>query len=309
MSPFDPEKRIYGILYAATTALFFALLAIFMKVALYSVAPMIVVWFRFMIAFLILFGYFSFRNPGKLSIFRKPPWLLIIASAGLTINYLGFAKGVQLTSPGNAQIFIQIGPMALAAAGIIFFKERLSFRQFAGFLVVGGGFTLFYRDQLRNLLGSEELYLQGIIWVVISALAWTVFAALQKSLIPRFHAQQLNMAIFSLPTVLLIPLVDFSAFSGFRISEWFLLLSLGIITIVAYGCLAESFKYMEANKISVINTLSPLITFLLMDLIDEMKVNWIESEVTSIYGYLGAFIVISGAVMVVIPKKKYLTKN
>ena len=309
VAQFDPDKRIYGILYAATTALFWGFLAIFIKVSLNDVAPVIVVWFRFTVAFSFLLIYFSARDKEKLSIFKHPPILLILAALSLTLNYLGFAKGINLTSPSNAQIFIQIGPISLAIVGIIFFKERLSFRQFLGFVVAGAGLSLFFRDQLKNLLGGEDIYLTGVIWVIISALAWATYASLQKKLVQKFHAQQLNLVIFGLPAIILIPFIDFGTFQNYSPGLWALLIFLGINTIVAYGCLAEAFKYVEANKISVIITLNPIITFIVMGILGAMHVDWIKPENITIYGVFGAALVISGAILVVIPKKKYLKKK
>lgn len=309
MAQFDPDKRIYGIIYACITALCWGFLAIFIKVSLNDVSPVIGVWFRFSVAFSMQLAYFVIMDRSKLMIFLKPPVLLIIAALSLTLNYLSYAIGINLTSPGNAQVFIQIGPISLAIIGILAFKERLSFRQFLGFILAGTGLALFYRDQLKNLLGNEDIYVTGVIWVIFSAFAWTTYAVLQKKLVEKFHAQQLNLVIFGLPAFILLPFVDFSGFQNYTPTLWALLISLGINTIVAYGCLAEAFKYVEANKISVIITLNPIITFIAMSILDSMQVTWIKSEMITIFGIAGAALVISGAVMVVIPKKKYLVKT
>ena len=309
MAQFDPDKRIYGIIYACITALCWGFLAIFIKVSLNDVSPVIGVWFRFSVALSMQLAYFVIMDRSKLMIFLKPPVLLIIAALSLTLNYLSYAIGINLTSPGNAQVFIQIGPISLAIIGILAFKERLSFRQFLGFILAGTGLALFYRDQLKNLLGNEDIYVTGVIWVIFSAFAWTTYAVLQKKLVEKFHAQQLNLVIFGLPAFILLPFVDFSGFQNYTPTLWALLISLGINTIVAYGCLAEAFKYVEANKISVIITLNPIITFIAMSILDSMQVTWIKSEMITIFGIAGAALVISGAVMVVIPKKKYLVKT
>ena len=186
---FDPAKRIYGIAYAATAALFWGFLAIFIKVSLNDVAPEVTVWFRFSVAFTLLFSFFLAKDRSKLRIIIRPPILLIIAAVCLTLNYVGFAKGVDFTSPANAQIFIQLGPILLAVAGIIVFKERLSIRQFLGFGVAGVGLFLFFRDQLANMLGDQDAYIVGVLWVVFAAVVWAIFAVLQKMLVQRFHAQ------------------------------------------------------------------------------------------------------------------------
>jgi drug/metabolite transporter (DMT)-like permease len=304
---FDPNKRIYGVLYAATTALFWGFLAIFIKITLNNVAPIIVVWFRFGVAFAILFIYFAVKDRQKLSIFKKPPWLIIVAAFCLTVNYIGFANGINLTSPANAQVFIQLGPISLAIIAIFIFKERLSIRQMAGFLVAGAGMMSFYRDQFQNLLGSEEVYFAGVLWLILGALAWAAYASLQKKLVQKFHAQQLNLIIYGLPMLILLPYVEFSEFASFSPGLWVLLIFLGINTLVAYGCLAEAFKYIEANKISVIITLNPIITFTVMAILGAMQLDWIDAEIFTVYSLIGALLVLSGAILVVIPKRKKLS--
>lgn len=292
-------------MYAGTTALFWGFLAIFIKVTLNDhVPPVVVVWFRFSIAFAFLFIYFITRDRAKLVILRRPPWLLIIAAICLTLNYIGYAYGIHFTTPANAQIFIQLGPILLAVSGILIFKERLSIRQMGGFVIAGGGFAFFYHDQFANLLGNPDNYNTGVLWVVMAAITWTTYAVLQKKLVQRFHAQQLNLIIFGLPMIMLAPFVDFTVFAEFGPVLWGLLAFLGLNTIVAYGCLAESFKYIEANKISVIITLNPVITFIAMSVLAEWKVSWIDAEIITIYGLAGAMMVVAGAILVVIPKKK-----
>lgn len=301
---FHPKTRIYGVLYAATTALFWGFLAIFIKVTLNDVAPIIVVWFRFSVAFAFLFIYFLAKDRRKLSMIKRPPWLIILAAFSLTVNYIGFANGINLTSPANAQVFIQLGPISLAIIGIVIFRERLSIRQIFGFLVAGLGMASFYRDQLQNILGNEDVYFAGVLWLILGALAWTGYAALQKKLVQNFHPQQLNLIIYGLPMVMLIPFIDFAVFATFTPGLWVLLIFLGINTLVAYGCLAEAFKYIEANKISMIITLNPIITFTVMAILGAMKLDWIDAEIFTVYSLLGALLVLTGAILVVLPKKK-----
>jgi drug/metabolite transporter (DMT)-like permease len=266
---------------------------------------MMVVWFRFGVAFSILFVYFLIRDPKKLIIFLKPPFLLIVAALGLVANYIGFAIGVDLTSPGNAQIFIQLGPMILAAVGIIFFQERLSFRQYLGFVVAIAGLIFFYRDQLVGTPDSQQAYMVGVIWLIMAAVTWAVYASLQKKLVEKYAPQELNMFIYGLPLILLIPSINSEAFSQLSFGMWVLLISLGINTVVAYGCLAEAFRYIEANKISVIITLNPILTFIIMMFLSAMEVSWIKGENLSSYGFGGAAMVLAGAIMVVIPKRGF----
>src|SRR4030042_2328454 len=141
------SKPLKGILYAGITAALWGVLAVALKVSLQDVSPVDITWFRFTLAFLGLTGYYFWKKPGYLRIFRKPPLLLLLASICLGVNYIGFIEGVHLTSPSIAQLFIQTGPVLLAVSGFIFFKEKAIPRQVIGLLLVVSGLFLFYHEQ------------------------------------------------------------------------------------------------------------------------------------------------------------------
>ena len=59
--------------------------------------------------------------------------LLIVATLGLAANYIGFLLGLDHTSPANAQVLIQLGPLLLALGGLVVFRERFAPAQWLGF--------------------------------------------------------------------------------------------------------------------------------------------------------------------------------
>lgn len=298
------SNRYIGYAYAGTTALFWGFLAIAIKVAVVSVPPTTIVWFRFLIAFLVLFLYFIIKDPGKLKILIKPPVKLVFAATGLAANYIGFAYGIQYTSPGTSQIFIQLGPMLLAIAGIVIFKEKVSRRQLAGFAIAGLGFILFYNSQLNGIGSNVGNFVKGIAWLVFAAVTWVMYAIFQKQLVKKYPAQQLNLVIYGLPILIYLPFVEMDSISALDSQGWLLMLFLGLNTLIAYGCLGEAFKYAEATKISIIITLNPIITFIALAVLNYLEVPWLERENITPESTLGAAVVLLGALMVIIPGKK-----
>lgn len=301
---FDPDRRKIGILLASITALLWGFLAIALKVAVEFISPQAIVWFRFLIAFTTLFIFFIFNSPNKLVILRRPPLILIVAAICLGLNYIGFMFGIHLTSPGNTQIIIQLGPILLALVGIIFFRETLSKRQLSGFLIAGVGFIVFYNDQLSNLLKDKDSFNIGIIIIVLAAISWVIFASLQKKLVQQWDAQQLNLVIYGIPIFMFLPFVEFESFIVLKTWQWILMIFLGLNTLVAYGALSAALKYVEANKVSIIITVNPVITFIVMAILEKTGTTWIEPEVISWYGFGGALLVLTGVVLAVRPSKK-----
>ncbi len=293
-----------GVIYAAVTAFFWGFLAIALKVAVREVDPKTIVWFRFFIAFILLAGWQIYHKPSTLKILIKPPLLLLIAAIGISWNYLGFMLGIHYTTPSNAQLFIQFGPLMLALAGFLIFKERLTRLQMAGFFTALFGFGFFYSDQLMAFFEGKNQYNIGVLFTLSGALAWTLYAVMQKILVRRYPAPMLNLFLFGFPALIYLPFIELAPVFQLHWSWWLLLFFLGANTLIAYSCLAQALRFIEASRVSVIIFLNPIITFTTMGVLTYLEVDWITHERFSLITILGASLVITGAYLVVRKKKK-----
>ncbi len=115
---------------------------------------------------------------------------------------------------------------------------------------------------------------------------------------------QLNLVIFGLPVLLYLPFVNFGHFAGIHIAGWLILLFLGLNTLVAYGLLSMAIHYIEANKVSVILVLNPMLTFALMAIISHSGATWIQHEHYTAVTLLGATIVLAGAILTIFRKNR-----
>lgn len=297
------ENESKGLLFASFTALLWGFLAVFLKFSLIDFDSITVVWFRFLLAFLVLFSITFFKKKENLLILKKPPLLLVIAAIALGLNYVLFLQGLKFTNPSITNIIIQIGPVMLAAVGIFIYKEKVNSKQVIGFISVIFGFTFFYFDQTKNgnLIYKDLSF--GILLVVLAAVAWVFYAALQKKLSKNIQPQALNLVIYFIPILMFAPFVNYSSFLNLNLQSAAVLIFLGLNTLLAYGFIGEAFKYAPANKVSIIITLNPIITLISMAILDTFNFPWLGKETTSMLGYLGAILVISGAILAILKGK------
>lgn len=298
------QNQTKGIIYAGITAFFWGFLAIALKIAVRKVDPVTVVWFRFVVAFVILAVWTAYKNRSSFRLLIKPPLLLVLAALALSWNYMGYMLGIHYTTPSNAQLFIQSGPMLLATAGFVLFKESISRQQIIGFLLAIAGFTFFYSDQLHAFFENKGTYNTGILLTISGAIAWSVYAILQKKLVVKHSVDSLNLFLFALPAIIYFPFVKLEPLIHLHWSWWLLLVFLGLNTFVAYTSIANALKYLEANKVSIIIILNPMITFITMGILTAVDVSWVEHERFSLMTLLGAALVFSGAILVVGIRKK-----
>jgi drug/metabolite transporter (DMT)-like permease len=293
-----------GVILSLITALFWGLLAIGLKVAVGKVDSFTIVWVRFTMAFSVLFVWFLLTDRNQLRILIKPPWELVVATLGLSVNYIGFMLGVKYTSPSNAQVIVQIGPVILAIAGIFLFKEKVRRLQIVGFVVVVVGFVLFYYQQLKGMFFNHSDFNKGLLLTVLAAVTWAIYAIMQKKLAGKYPPQTLNLFLYGLPTLLYLPFAHFSTLGTLSVGWWLLLVFLGANTLIAYGCMNASLKYIDANKASAILINNPIITFIIMAILTVLNVNWIAPERFTPLAWTGALMFIFGAFLVVKAGKK-----
>ncbi len=295
-----------GIYYAIFTAFLWGFLAIGLKVAVNIIPAITVTWFRFALAFSTMVLFYSFRQKEKLSIIKRPPLFAILAGVFLGCNYVGFISGVQMTTPTIAQVFAQVGPAVLAFSSIFLFKEKMSPRQIIGLIVVIIGMLVFYKDKMSMITINEDIqqFNIGVFVLVFGALTWVLYAIFQKKVVNDFDPLQLNLIIFGVPALFLTPVAEFKAFANLSLMQWLLMVYLGLNTLLAYGSLALAFKYTEANKVSVIVTLNPLITFSAMIFLSYYHVSWISPETFSFLTIIGAVMALMGVVLAVLKSKK-----
>jgi drug/metabolite transporter (DMT)-like permease len=299
------SNQAKGLFYTLITVLMWGVLAIALKVATKEIDSPTIVWFRFSLAFSALFAWMAVKSPKELKILYKPSWLIILSSIALAWNYMGFMLGIQFTSPSNAQVAIQAGPLLLAVFGILFFKEKISRMQVAGFLLSILGFWIFYRQHVSAVpAGQEGLYTKGMLITFSGAVSWAIYAAFQKRLVVHYPVGTLNVFIFGLPVLLYLPFVNFGSLAHLSFGYWALLIFLGANTLISYGCLSLALKYLEAGKVSIIIILNPIITFILMGILTALSVDWIAGEHFSVLSITGALIALGGAILVIRKKKQ-----
>ena len=288
---------VRGLTYASITALLWGFLPIFMKIALQEFSGGSIVWFRFTFAFGVLFLILKFQKKQPESIIMSPPGFGVLAGILLAANYFYFLKGVETSTPSNAGILIQIAPVMLVILGVALFKERFHWKQGIGLAIAVVGYVLFYRDQSRQW--GSEAYTETSVYMVAAAVLWAGYMVFQKKLSSAHKAQHLNLLVYGIGSLVLIPVVIWSDFSNPHFSSWLLMIFLGVNTLLAYGCLAEAVNYIPLWLISVVITLNPFITLTAMNLLSAVAPGWVAPEIIGLWGYIGACIAVFGVVMVI----------
>lgn len=288
-----------GLMLALVTAACWATLPVALKLSLQVIDPLTLTWFRF--AFAAVFMLFWLGRKRQLApiaaLGGRHRVLLVAATVLLVGNYVGYILGVQYTSPGNAQLLIQLAPLLMAVGGVLIFKEHFLPGQWLGLAIIVLGLALFFRDQLVGGFVSGDAYLLGSAIVVAAAVSWAAYALIQKQLLMRLSSQQVLAAIYVISALLLWPLAHPSALAGLDALHWGLVLFCALNTLVAYGAFAEALEHWQASRVSAVLATTPLLCLLAVAAVHALWPSVIAPEHVSAVGFAGAALVVVGSAL------------
>lgn len=284
--------------------LMWALLPIMLKGVLSEISPATSAVYRFLVAGVLLLVILSFRNkPSGLGQLLRPRLALATLFAGLMLagNYLFFAWGVEYIPPSSSQVLIQLAPISLLLGSIVFYKEPFTLRQWFGCSLFACGLLLFFHHRLAALIEAPGEYGLGILFVVIAAFTWAGYALVQKRILRHIEAQQLNLVIFFIGALALLP---FSSPLDMDLSppQWVLLVLCGANTLIAYGCFTAALHHWQATRVSATLTIVPLLALAIIPLVLQIWPGLFVPEELNLVNYIGAVLVVMGSLTVVTAK-------
>jgi drug/metabolite transporter (DMT)-like permease len=292
-------RRGLGLALATTTMVLWGVLPLALREALAVLDPVTLTAFRFVASAAALGAILAARGAlpalGRLS--RTGVALLAIATVALAGNYLGFLLGLDHTSPANAQVLIQLGPLLLGLGGIRVFRERFSGAQWAGAGALAAGLALFFQSQLGALGRDLDRYVTGVAWIAFAAAVWAIYGLAQKQLLRDLASQGVMLCIYAGCALLFAPGASASALAAAPASAWPVLVFCAANTLVAYGAFAAALEHWEASRVSAVLALTPLATLAFSSLAAALDPARFATEHLSPMSWLGAGLVVAGSLV------------
>lgn len=261
VSPYSHAQL--GLFFISVAVFFWGILPIALKLSGAFIDPVTLTWFRFLVALLVSL-LIQWRT-GSLRQFSHLPvkaWLmLMLAGVFLMFNYVSFVYSLSYLAPGAAQLTFQTAPFFLAFGGVLFLKERLNAVQLSCFATLAFGMLMFFHPYLDVFATDNGQIWLGVMIVQFSALSWTSYALLQKSLIHQLSPANVLLVIYALGIAVMAPFSDFSQFIQMNGFEWQIALFCAANTLIAYGCFGQSMKYWPTAQVSAMLALTPVFSF------------------------------------------------
>jgi len=292
-------KHTTGFFLSLIAAMLWGMLPIALKELLAGMDAITIVWYRFFVAGVVLFAWLAIQRklPQVLRQAAQIKWFLLFAATGLCINYFLFSYSLNFVNGETSEAVIQLTTLFLILGGVFVYKEPFFAVQKVGTALIIGGLLLFFNNRLTGLLSLENRETIGVIIVIFGAIAWTVYALLQKQLLNSFSSVQILFLIYAFSMLVLLPFI--SPLSLFELTQMQILMLLFccLNTLVAYGCFAEALNCWDASKVSAVLALAPLFTIGSLKLVVFFQPDYAFSDRLSMLSLLGAFLLVVGSAL------------
>jgi drug/metabolite transporter (DMT)-like permease len=288
-----------------STAFAWGLLPIALAILLQTMEPATLTWLRFLTASLALAAILGAtgRLP-RLRTLTKSDWVLLaVALAGLVGNFVIYLVALTYASPTINQVVIQLSPILLLLGGVFLFHERLTRRQWVGFVLLLLGLPLFFNSRLPELMHLGGGLGKGVALLVLASLIWSVYGLAQKVLLKRLQPQQVLLLLYIGSTIVLIPAAHPSQVLELSTLQIWMLVFACANTVVAYGAFAESLQHWEASRVGAVLALTPLFTMMTMWVVEHTAPGLLKPEQLNLLSITGAGVVVAGSMLVALSPK------
>lgn len=292
-----------GLVLSLITVLFWSTLPISLKIGLEVTDAMTLTWFRFLVAALFTALLVGRRRLAAFKNLTFSHWLwLSVAALMLTGNYVLYLIGLEMTTPANAQVFIQLAPLLMTLGGVLIFKESFNRQQKLGVVSILIGLGLFFRDQIKLIISSD--YTLGI-WVMFcAALTWAIYALIQKKLAQMLSSQAILLFIYCFASLSLLGFVDFDWQPNITTTQWLAIAYACINTVVAYGAFAEAMNHWNASRVGMVLALTPVTTLLFINGFAWLFPQLLSSENIHVIGHIGMVFIVAGSMLASLKKSR-----
>ena len=179
----DAENRrpsVRGHALALVTVVVWAVTFVSTKVLLVHLAPIEILFFRFVIGFVAL----AALRPRRLAVrgFMEERWFMLAGVTGIALYYLLENIALTFTTASIVGVVVAAAPLFTGIASALVLKERLHAPFFLGFAVAMAGVCLVTFAGGSTVEGLGEGGLAGVGLALAAAAIWAVYSLVTKKL-------------------------------------------------------------------------------------------------------------------------------
>jgi len=259
-----------------------------------DLTPFKLSFFRWLLAFLILFPFTINDIIKNLNIYKDNILLMILVSIlGVTIFNSFTYISLQTTLVINSSLMASIAPVLIIGLSWFVYKSRTTFSQFIGiFFSLVGAFCIVLKGDINNLFNLY--FTPGDLWMFAAVFSWALYSVLLKKINSRLpQLATLEIMIF-IGLLFIFPLYIFESFNNIffpnKLIDLYMISYVAIFAgIISFFCWNKGVSIIGANRASLFLHLIPVFSSFWAILF--------LNEFFSLFHLVGAIFIVSGIIL------------
>jgi drug/metabolite transporter (DMT)-like permease len=295
------KKRLSAYLLLTFTAIIWGIAGPVIKGTLAYLPPFTFLFWRFLIASLILLPLLIWRAKKENETLKTLLPIIPLGFLGvplcLALIYLGFERTTAL----DGTIIAALAPIFIVISGVLFLREKVTRLETLGLLIAIAGTTMIIIQPLlegglpaqAGALASRNIL--GNLFIMIQNLVWTAYVILSKKEFRKHSPLIITAVSFITGLVIILPFALLE--SNFQITNFQPLITnhsalLGVLymallsSVVAYFTFESGLKLIEASEATIFSYLQPIFAA-------PVAILWLGEKITPTF-LLGAIIIALG---------------
>ncbi|HYB75368.1 MAG TPA: DMT family transporter [Nitrososphaerales archaeon] len=191
---------------------------------------------------------------------RDLPRLLMVSFANVPMYHLSLNSGEVTVSAGVAGLLVALGPILIVLLSRVLLKEEIGRQLGVALIVATCGTVLLSLSELGGPSGSTI----GVLEILITAVAYALFAVFSKPLVVKYGALPIAIRAGTIGTAMLLPLLSpnfVTQVSTLPVTGWLAVLYLSVLsTVLAYSMFYVLVSRNTVSRLSVQLYLIPVIS-------------------------------------------------
>lgn len=268
--------------------------------ALISIDAIPLVWWRMLIAVVLIFIYFFIKKK-SLKIDKKAALKFTISGIIIAVHWIAFFKAIKVSNVSVTMVTMSTGAFFTSLIEPLFFKRKInSIEILLGLIVIAGLYVIF---------NFESEYKLGIIYALIAAFLSALFAVLSGIFVKKYEPSvisfyQLLFGVTGITVYMLITEKFTPTFFQLQTSDWIYLAILSsICTAYTFVASVKIMRFLTPYTVMLTINLEPIYAIILALLI------FGEKEKMDSAFYYGAGIVLFVVLLNGLLKNRTTIKN
>ncbi|WMI67663.1 DMT family transporter [Mangrovimonas sp. YM274] len=267
---------------------------------LISVGAKDLVWYRMVIASILVFGYIKYKKLA-IRLNAKAIFKFVLAGVLIALHWITFFEAINQSNVSITLAMFSTGAFFASFVEPLIHKRRIVWYEIIFGLIVIFGVFLISRGELH--------YINGMILGVVSALLSTLFSVLNGAFIKQYNATVISFYEF-VSGVLFLSV--FMVFENGVNAKFFQISWMDLLYLFILGSICTAYAFIEAVK--VMKYISPYTVILSYNLepvygIVLAVLLFPETEIMGIHFYYGVVLVLGTLVLEAILKQRKSIKE